>query len=45
MTIPQWGWWSDGFGWQPEDTALVTMTAGLIALCACLTIFSRIMYY
>lgn len=35
-----WGWWSDGFGWQPEDTALVAMTLGLIALFSGLAIFA-----
>lgn len=40
--IEQWGWWSDGFGWQPEDTALVVITLAVSALFAGLAICARI---
>ncbi len=40
--ISQWNWWSDGFGWQPEDTVLIAMTLGLIALYSSLAICARI---
>lgn len=40
--LKQWGWWSDGFGWQREDTALVAMTLGLAVLCVGAFLFVRI---
>ncbi len=28
----RWGWWSDGFGWQSEDTFLVTIAVSVVLL-------------
>ena len=35
------GWWDGAFPWLGEDTALVTMTLGLIGLCAGLALAAR----
>lgn len=28
--LKDWGWWSDGFGWQGEDTVLILILAAFV---------------